>query len=228
MLIDYTMIDVDTDEFSLTEPGVIPADHPVIVPPRGTIDAENEATIVVKYLPGTPKKFTKKLLVQVSHYAPEEIVISGEAGFADIMLDLPRLEDEAYLALMQEAKNVVREKKEAEDPSLAALYQGITSSPELGLQMELDRLAIQRFVSSREEARLSESTGAGMLRENGASMTSLNQVELLMRKSIQVNSDEGAMKAESMTSVNNQSNFMMRSKLMESSKSLGKKQKSVK
>lgn len=46
-----------------------------------------------------------------------------------------------------------------ENPSLAALYQGITSSPELDLQMELDRLAIQRLVN-REEAMLCGSTGA--------------------------------------------------------------------
>ena len=64
-------------------------------------------TQIFEYLPGTPKKSTEKLLVQVSHYAPEEIVISGEAGFVDIMHDLPRLENEAYLALMQEAQNVV-------------------------------------------------------------------------------------------------------------------------
>ena len=56
-----------------------------------------------------------------------------------------------------------------ENPSLAALYQGITSSPELDLQMELDRLAIQRLVN-REEAMLCGSTGAGLLRENGVSM----------------------------------------------------------
>ncbi len=45
---------------------------------------------------------------------------------------------------------------------------------------------------------------------------------------IQVDSDEDAIKAESIASVNNQSNLMVRSKLMKSSKSLGKKQKSLK
>ncbi len=45
---------------------------------------------------------------------------------------------------------------------------------------------------------------------------------------IQVDSDEDAIKAESISRVNNQSNLMVPSKLMESSKSLEKKQKSLK
>ena len=90
---------------------------------------------MIKYLPGTPKKFIKKLLIQISHYAPEEIIISGEAGFADIMLDLPRLENESYLDLFKQAQTIVKEKEENKDPNLTALYQGITSSPELDLQV---------------------------------------------------------------------------------------------
>lgn len=55
--------------------------------------------MTVKYLPGIPKKFNKKLKLQISHFAPEEIILNGEAGFADIMLDLPRFENESYKAI---------------------------------------------------------------------------------------------------------------------------------
>jgi hypothetical protein len=63
---------------------------------KGLIEADQTETIIVKYLPGIPRKFTKKLKIQISHFAPEEITLIGEASFADIMLDLPRYENENY------------------------------------------------------------------------------------------------------------------------------------
>lgn len=92
---------------------------------KGIIEAENKKTIVIKYLPGTPKKFKNKLLIQISHFAPEEIIITGEAGFADIMLDLPRLESDQYLDLFKEAQDIVKvkEEKKIKNESIAALYQ---------------------------------------------------------------------------------------------------------
>jgi hypothetical protein len=62
-----------------------------------------------------PKKFEKKLLIQVSHYAPEEIILIGEAGFADIMLDLPRLNNESYKTLLEDAQKIMKAKDDSVD-----------------------------------------------------------------------------------------------------------------
>lgn len=59
---------------------------------------------MVRYWPGVPKLFKKTFQLQISHFAPEEITIQGDAGFADIMLDLPRFENESYAILRKEAK----------------------------------------------------------------------------------------------------------------------------
>jgi hypothetical protein len=59
---------------------------------------------LVRYWPGVPKLFKKTFQLQISHFAPEEITIQGDAGFADIMLDLPRFENESYAILRKEAK----------------------------------------------------------------------------------------------------------------------------
>ena len=79
----------------------IEPEKPMLMPPRGFIEAENSATISLQYLPGIPKKFSKKMLIQVSHFAPEEIIVSGEAGFIDLMLDLPRWETDYYQFLLK-------------------------------------------------------------------------------------------------------------------------------
>ena len=79
----------------------IEPEKPMLMPPRGYIEAENSATISLQYLPGIPRKFVKKMLIQVSHFAPEEVIVSGEAGFIDLMLDLPRWETEFYQVLLK-------------------------------------------------------------------------------------------------------------------------------
>jgi hydrocephalus-inducing protein len=143
--IEFSMIGADEDS-TLIEP-----DKPVIIPSKGLVDADKIETITIKYLPGLPQKFTKKIQLQVSHFAPEEITIKGEAGFADIMLDLPRFENDAYKYLKKEAKNIVKIKEEMQQKtdSDIPIYQSLSIAPELDLQIEVDRLAIQDFITKK-------------------------------------------------------------------------------
>ncbi len=67
---------------------------------KGSIEPENDVTISVKYLPGIPEKFSKTFLLQISHFAPDEIMIQGDASFAEILLDLPRLDNDLYKDLL--------------------------------------------------------------------------------------------------------------------------------
>lgn len=143
--IEFSMIGADEDN-TLIEP-----DKPVIIPSKGLVDADKIETITIKYLPGLPQKFTKKIQLQVSHFAPEEITIKGEAGFADIMLDLPRFENETYKYLKKEAKNIVKTKEEMQQKTDGdiPIYQSLSIAPELDLQIEVDRLAIQDFITKK-------------------------------------------------------------------------------
>lgn len=75
---------------------------------KGSIEADKTEILTIKYLPGSPKKFSKTFQLQISHFAPEDILIEGDAGFADIMLDLPRFETDNYLKLKNEAKSLVK------------------------------------------------------------------------------------------------------------------------
>lgn len=49
-------------------------------------------------------KFNKKILLQIAHFPPDEIIIQGEASFADIVLDLPRFENEEYKGFVEQIK----------------------------------------------------------------------------------------------------------------------------
>ena len=88
------------------------------------------------------------------------------------MLDLPRLENESYTHLFREAQEIVKGKQTLNKPSYPSptlhvnwkkeltfdlkrlflcLYysKGTHFSPELDLQIELDRLAIQNFINEK-------------------------------------------------------------------------------
>ena len=62
--------------------------------------------MVVKYLPGAPEDFRKSFVIQVAHFEPDIITISGTGVFPRISLDLPRTVDSEgqYEKLVQHAK----------------------------------------------------------------------------------------------------------------------------
>lgn len=103
--IKYNVVGLDSE---VPTSNAVEPERPILIPSRGVIEAEKSTTILIRYLPAVPMAFAKKLLLQISHFAPEEIVIKGEAGFADLMLDLPRFENEYYKQLVKDAEKKIR------------------------------------------------------------------------------------------------------------------------
>jgi hypothetical protein len=112
----FSMIETDADS---TDSGVIEPNKPMIIPASGMIEADQVQTITIRYWPGVPKMFTKTLQLQISHFAPEEIILHGEAGFADLMLDLPRFEDMTYQNLKREAKEILDTKQKQDETEVS-------------------------------------------------------------------------------------------------------------
>ena len=65
-----------------------------VVPPTGHISALEHQKIIVNYLPGMPMKFEEQFEIQVAHFEPDEITITGVAVFPRIGFNVPQpLED---------------------------------------------------------------------------------------------------------------------------------------
>lgn len=80
----------------------------------------SEQKLIIKYLPGVPEKFDKCFRVQVAHFEPDLITIHGEGVFPRISLDLPKVPDEQYTALVKQAKeNVYKRTMESFDNKLS-------------------------------------------------------------------------------------------------------------
>ncbi len=191
--IKYNMIGFD---FSNTTDAVlidddqsqIESDRPMIFPPEGYIEADRTETIVVKYLAGVPRKFKRTFHLQISHFAPEEITISGEATFADIMLDLPRLETETYKTIRKEAQQIIKSGLK-HSSFIRESFELSEMMPDIHLQVEIDRLAVENQVK-----RIDNSTFLNGIDENKPviindnnnefmkSMTSVNLVNNQIKK----------------------------------------------
>jgi hydrocephalus-inducing protein len=69
---------------------------------QGYIAANSAETLTVKLLPGTPASFRHSFRVQVAHFQPDIVTVSGEGVFPRISLDLPRhTDDDSYRAFYQ-------------------------------------------------------------------------------------------------------------------------------
>lgn len=64
-----------------------------IVPSRGKIQGGEKAKVRLYIIPGIPDELLQVLVVQVSHFEPEKIIVKGMTLFPTLRLDLPRRVD---------------------------------------------------------------------------------------------------------------------------------------
>ncbi|XP_071173399.1 hydrocephalus-inducing protein homolog isoform X10 [Mytilus edulis] len=155
---DFCGIGMDPALAKKPKPG-----SPIMVPHAGYIEPMSEQTLVVKYLPGAPEDFKKSFVIQVAHFEPDVVTISGTGVFPRISLDLPRTVDSEghYDQLVQNAKdNLTKSGKiklteRAHTPVLPSsnrlqpeiMAQGdiIAQPHEIDIQMEVENLTVKEF-----------------------------------------------------------------------------------
>ncbi|XP_028440234.1 hydrocephalus-inducing protein homolog [Perca flavescens] len=82
--------------------------RPMVIPTVGHIDAGAEQLLRVRYLPGIPEVFEKRLQLQVAFLPLQDILLTGEGVFPRIRLNLPQnLSEECYSDVVQQARTAV-------------------------------------------------------------------------------------------------------------------------
>ena len=61
-----------------------------IIPSRGKIQGGERAKIRLYIIPGIPDNLLQVLVIQVSHFEPEKIIIKGMALFPTLRMELER------------------------------------------------------------------------------------------------------------------------------------------
>ncbi|XP_025115052.1 hydrocephalus-inducing protein-like isoform X4 [Pomacea canaliculata] len=160
---EYRALNMDPSMQSRPKPGC-----PILVPASGKIGPFGEQKLEVHFLPGVPECFHKTFAIQVAHFEPDVISISGEGVFPRVSLDLPRYTDAEgyYDSLAKEAranlctKDLLTGSKSLHDleeffpcsstDRIQSNSEFVSMPPqnaptELEIQMEIERLAVRDF-----------------------------------------------------------------------------------
>ena len=122
----------------------------IVSPAQGRIVANDSVTFTVTFLPGVPEVFRKKFEIEVAHFEPDVITLSGEAVYPTLALDLPRDTRNVPQSIQKEARvNVgVTGVKEAGAEGEGAPEEGEAIGEEMQrLDAEVDRLLVKEFVT---------------------------------------------------------------------------------
>ncbi len=97
--LDYSALGANDSILHAPTPGSLS-----VHPPMGHIPALGEQIITITFLPGVPSVFEKNLYIQVAHFEPEVITVTGEAVFPRIGFDIQRDLSQVAEAVLEEAK----------------------------------------------------------------------------------------------------------------------------
>lgn len=75
-----------------------------IIPLTGHIPALEHQIITISYLPGVPMSFEEKFNIQVAHFEPDEITITGAAVFPCIGFNVPQPMEDVNERIQSEAR----------------------------------------------------------------------------------------------------------------------------
>lgn len=137
---DYAAVDV-RGEVEGISPGEI-----AVTPSRGQIAASENVTLTVTFLPGVPESFKRLFEIEVAHFEPDVITLTGRAVYPAIALNLPRETSHVDEGVREEARARVEQRSEISESSEDVVLEGNRFRPDL-LHIEMDNILMKKFVS---------------------------------------------------------------------------------
>ena len=137
---DYCALDIDDSSLHELTPGSLS-----IHPHTGHLPALEEQVITITYLPSAPAVFQKRLKIQVAHFEPDVITLTGEAVFPRISFNTPRDMSQIPESIFEQAKTNL-------NLSSVSVGNGLGGSDQLRLDAELERLLVGHSLESSAQS----------------------------------------------------------------------------
>ena len=132
-----------------------------VVPLTGHIPALEHQKITINYLPGVPMKFEEQFEIQVAHFEPDEITITGVAVFPRIGFNVPQPMEDVNKNTQNEASaNLGSSEDERMTYELPSQVEGLVPMSEgehnlwlttTEYQTEVERLLVKQFARENSE-----------------------------------------------------------------------------
>ena len=150
MDIDYCAMGVADTPPDQLSPGEL-----AVSPLTSSIPALEHQALTLHYLPGEPNRFQEKLEIQVAHFEPDVILITGAAVFPRINFSLPRLMDGVSSDVQMQAKvNLGMSVGESQDVGVsvpASEAEQSLSRVTAKFQTEVERLLVKEFANKNAD-----------------------------------------------------------------------------
>ena len=143
MLFNRGKVDIDFCAMGVREisPGNLAPEDISVSPAMGHIAALENQTFTIRYLPGVPANFTKTFEIQVAHFEPDVITVTGEAVFPRIAFDLPREIKAVDPSIQAESADML-----SLPGDMGGSLQGVSTLEDGAVEAEMERLIVKSFV----------------------------------------------------------------------------------
>ena len=94
-------------EFKVNPDSVSPPTIIKAVPPTQVVNAGEKCKIQIQVYPGLPTLITTSFTIEVAHFDPQVVVVTGKGIFPHVSVNLPRVDPSRYARLMEEAEGVL-------------------------------------------------------------------------------------------------------------------------
>ena len=94
--------DFKVNSDSVAAPTIIKA-----LPPTQVVNPGDKCKIQIQIYPGLPTLITTSFTIEVAHFEPQVIVVTGKGMFPHVAVNLPRVDPANYARLMQQAEGLL-------------------------------------------------------------------------------------------------------------------------
>ena len=127
-----------------------------VLPLSGNIPALEHQKLTVNYLPGAPMNFKETVKIQVAHFQPDEITITGEAVFPRISFNVPQPMDGVDVVTRTQARANLGLGKEGLQHEVNLSVPASDGERDLmqatsELRTEVERLMVKQFADENSE-----------------------------------------------------------------------------
>lgn len=133
--------DIFEQDITISNTGLVDFDFSVIIPsgssleqklmispPWGSVQSMCKQKLVIRFCSGVPESINESILLQIAHYEPVKINVTGTGTFPSMLLGIPRVKDSAFEEIMSTVIKTKKSKNSFDGPPNGVALAGYNNA----------------------------------------------------------------------------------------------------